>query len=621
MRWLTPVLFGLVLACPLVAIPGTGFDSFRLPVALALAGGLLGAAFVRSSRGGARPPGPAPLRTAGLLLLGAHLLSLLVARSIAEAIPPTLTLAAGLAVFSCLRGGLLRKEQASALLPVISGTALCIAGIGLVQRLLHQEAIATEGNRNYTGALCAILLPPTVAFTGRGRSWERLLAGIAAAGLCLLLLFSESRGGFLGAVAGLVLAGGAQGFRKVPRGAVIAGAAILILALAFIGSQGKDQMSQHRLETVVFRIETWKSGLRMFARRPVLGWGAGGFSIEYPPFRSEEEFQVSHSDGKEGFKEVEDPHSSWVAAGVETGLLGLSGLLLVVYVAARLWRYYVGRAADSETVSALSGLGGGAAAYLVAGSFNTLTSHVSHTILFWAFLGLIEILGEKREWRLPSRGREIRVGILAASAVVLAFGSFWTFRIGCSDQAYIQGMRTADPRRREAKMRESIDDYPEEWRAHYALSDTLSHLERFAGAAEEARATLQLRPYHVEALNLAAISILRSRGDTAEAQRDLRQAIEIAPFYFKSYFNLALLEGERGHSAESRLLLSESIKHKPDHAASYYYRGLAFLGEGESASAWSDFRMAAGLHYDVGAALRIDRPSALNDSRFSEFFK
>jgi len=94
MRALTLVLFGLALACPLVAVPGTGFDAYRLPVVLALAAALMGCAFVRSSRGGDRPPTPAPLRTAGFLLLGAQLVSLIGARSIAEGAAPVLTLAA-----------------------------------------------------------------------------------------------------------------------------------------------------------------------------------------------------------------------------------------------------------------------------------------------------------------------------------------------------------------------------------------------------------------------------------------------------------------------------------------------------------------------------------------------
>ncbi|HVR87069.1 MAG TPA: O-antigen ligase family protein, partial [Planctomycetota bacterium] len=356
MRQLTLVLFGLVLACPLVAVPGTGFDSFRLPAVLVLASGLLVAAFVRSSRGGDRPPGPAPLRTAGFLLLGAHLLSLLAARSLVDAIPPILILSAGLAVFSCLRGGLLRKERAQALIPVISGTGLLIAGIGLAQTLLHREAVATEGNRNYAGALCAILLPPVVAFTRRGKPWERVLSGFAAAGLIFLLFVSESRGGVLAALAGLSLAAWALARGKVPRGATGSALAILAVLVSFVWGQGKDQISQGRLETAVFRIETWKSGLRMYARHPVLGWGAGSFSTEYPPFRSESEFQISHNDGKPGFKEVEDPHSSWMATAVETGTMGLLSLLLVVYVAARVWRYDVGHASDPETAATLAGL-------------------------------------------------------------------------------------------------------------------------------------------------------------------------------------------------------------------------------------------------------------------------
>src|SRR5262245_4950979 len=128
MRELTLVLFGLAIACPLAAVPGTGFDSWRLPFVLLVASGLMVCAFVRGSRGGDRPPTPVPLRTAGLLLLGAQAASLIRARSVADAAAPILTLGAGLAVFSCMRGGLLRKERAGVLLAVISAVGLVVAG-------------------------------------------------------------------------------------------------------------------------------------------------------------------------------------------------------------------------------------------------------------------------------------------------------------------------------------------------------------------------------------------------------------------------------------------------------------------------------------------------------------
>jgi O-antigen ligase len=621
MRRLTLVLFGLALACPFVAPPGTGFNSFRLPAALALSAALLGASFVRSSRERDRPPGPAPLRTAGYLLLAAQLLSLIRARSIIDAAEPVLTLGAGLAVYSAMRSGLLRKERAWALLPVIAGVGAVVALIGLVQALNRSEAVSTEGNRNYAGALAAILIPPAVAFTRRGRPWERALAAVAALGLVALLLLSESRGGFLGALAGLAAAAWALHRGKVPRGAAVAAVAILALAAAFVAGQGQQQISQRRLETAVFRLEVWKSGLRMWTRRPLLGWGAGSFETEYPPFRSEAEFQISHGDGKEGFKEVEDPHSVWVAALVETGAVGLLSLLLAAYVAARLWRYDVRRAADPETAAALAGLGGGALAFLVAGAFNTLTLHVSHTLLFWSFLGLIEVFGETRPWKSASKAREGRAAVPAAAAILLLFGAFWTARTSLAERAFVEGMTTSDPKSRETRLREAVDLYPQYARARYELAATQKALGRTAGAAEQGREVLKRKPFHVEALNLTAVSMLGSGGDPYEAERLIRQAMGVAPYYYKSYYNLALLEGQRGHTGEARCILCKSIEHKPDHGASYYYRGLAFLIEGDVASALPDLRMARGLKYDVAAALDVDRPAARSDPRLAELFR
>src|SRR5262245_46510478 len=102
MRVAAAVLTALVLACPLFVWPGTGFDAVQLPAVLALTTALLALAFLRSARGGERPPGPAPLRTAGLLLLGVHLLSLPAARSLADAAVPILILFAGVSVFASL---------------------------------------------------------------------------------------------------------------------------------------------------------------------------------------------------------------------------------------------------------------------------------------------------------------------------------------------------------------------------------------------------------------------------------------------------------------------------------------------------------------------------------------
>jgi O-antigen ligase/Flp pilus assembly protein TadD len=615
------VLVTLLLACPLFAWPGTGFDAVRLPAVLALVAGLLAVAFARSARGGERPPGPRPLRTAGLILLAVHLISLGLTRTLAEAATPVLILFAGVSAFSCLRAGLIRKEAAMGLAPVISGVALAVSAIAIGSKLFALEPVALEGNRNYAGALGAMLLPATVAFTRAGRTPRRLLAGLASLGLITLLVLSESRGGFLAAAAGLIVVGAALGLKRVDRGIAVTAGALLLLGAAVGILQGRRQLSAERLQTAGFRLDVWKSGLRMVLARPLLGWGAGGFAVEYPPFRSESEFRYSQQQPPPGFRELEDAHSSWVQTAVETGTIGLLAFLLLGYVAARLWRYYVRTASDPETVALLAGLGGGAAAYLVAGFFNSLTLKMSHTLLFWMFLGLIEAIGDARPWRSSGRAREGSVAVPAAVGVLALFGALWAGAMGMADADYVRGMTTKTAEGMEARLRGAIETDPYFWKARYELCRLLTAVGRYQGAVEEGRAALRLRPFHVEALNATAISAFQASGDDREAEALLRRGIEVAPFYYKSFYNLGLLERKRDRRPEARELLTRSIELNPSDGASYYHRGAVLFASGEASPAAEDFRKALLFRFPVAQALRAELPAAANDSRFAEFFR
>jgi O-antigen ligase len=620
MRRAPLVLLTLLLACPLFAWPGAGFDAVRLPALLILVAALLGTTFVRSARGGERPPGLAPLRTAGLLLLSAHLLSLLAARTLSEAAAPVLILFSGVSIFACLRSGAIRRDEAAGLAPVLSGVAVAAALVGIGMALL-KIPFALEGNRNYTGTLAAMLLPPMLALALVGRPPLRWLSAAAGASLAALLVISQSRGGLVAAAAGLLIVGGALGAKRVPRGLAASGVVLLLLVAAVGRFQGREQLSAERMKTAGFRLDVWKSGVRMVLARPVLGWGAGNFPVEYPLFRSESEFRYSQAQPPEGFKEIEDAHSSWVQTAAETGVPGLLAFLLVAYVAARLWRYYLKVAADPGTAVLLAGLGGGAAAYLVGGFFNSLSMKASHTVLFWIFLGLIEVLGDPRPWRPSGRAREWKVAVPAAAAIMALFGALWAGAAGLADAAFTEGMRTANPRLREARMREAIDRNPYSWRAHNELALALFAQGRFAGAAEEGRATLRLRPFHVESLNLTALAVIQSNGAVTEAVSLLKRATEIAPFYFKSFYNLGLLERQRGNRAEARDLLTRALQLEPAFGPAYYHRGAVQFSAGEGALALDDFRKALELGFPVGPALREQLPASVNDSRYAEFFR
>jgi O-antigen ligase len=605
------VLFALVLLSPLLWLPGYGYDGPRLPLVLVLAALLLG---IRAFTGTSRR-GPAPLLWAALILFGVHVLSLAVAHSPGEAAPPILVLFCGVAVFAVARGGTVSREFVLEAVPILlSIVGLSLAAIGVVQETMGLKVTSTEGNTNYAGALAGMLFPPLVAFSAAGK--RRLLSFIAAASLFALLLLTRSRGGWFGAVGGTAVAIGALAWRRVP-GARIAAAAGLLLVVLPLALEGRGQLSESRASGVTVRLELWKGSLRMIAAHPFLGVGAGNFAVEYPPYRSEAEFRASHQYVDSGFVEAEDAHSSWAQAAVETGAPGLLSLLLVAYVAARLWRHHVKTAAEPGTVAFLAGVGGGAAAFLLAGLFNTLTLHVSHTVLFWAFLGMIELAGRQ------AGGRPVPSGVALPLAVSLAaaFGALGSGSLAYADWAFNKGMHTSDPESRETWMLKALTGNPGSARAWHEIGRARTVMGRHREAAEADREAVRLRPHDVAALDQLALSILRSKGDENEAERHLRHAIDVAPYYFLSHFNLGLLllQQEKVAAAREQFALSSGCNEK--HVPSVFSMGETWALEGNVPEALAHFRRARSAGMDVGAVFRSEHPGLAADPRYAELFK
>ena len=71
----------------------------------------------------------------------------------------------------------------------------------------------------------------------------------------------------------------------------------------------------------VFRLAIFKDSLRMFARKPIMGWGLGTFPTVYPAFRS---FYTTFF--------VNAAHNDYLQALVETGIVGFACVLWFIIV-------------------------------------------------------------------------------------------------------------------------------------------------------------------------------------------------------------------------------------------------------------------------------------------------
>jgi len=183
-------------------------------------------------------------------------------------------------------------------------------------------------NHNHYAGLMEMLTPiPFVLSMGHLlKGGKRALAGFCAGLMATTIFISGSRGGMIAFIFEAVLFGAlAFGKRRSPRVALGSMAVcFFILALLFFLDKGQALSHLGDLEPGI-RLNITKDSLRMFSRRPVLGWGLGTFPTIYPRYRS---FYTNLF--------INEAHNDYAQLLVETGLLGF-GLMLWFLV--RLYQY------------------------------------------------------------------------------------------------------------------------------------------------------------------------------------------------------------------------------------------------------------------------------------------
>jgi O-antigen ligase len=191
-------------------------------------------------------------------------------------------------------------------------------------------------NHNHYAGLMEMLAPIPLIFalTHHARGLRKAFAGLAAALMAASIFLSGSRGGMLALVAEMavlatVVAWQKQGRRKV----ALALAVLLVAGVSLLVWLGGGELSQ-RLASIHSETRTELNGgtrldidrdaLKMFARKPLLGWGLGVFPTVYPQFRS---FYTNFF--------INEAHNDYLQLLVEMGGLGFAAMLWFIFTVYR----------------------------------------------------------------------------------------------------------------------------------------------------------------------------------------------------------------------------------------------------------------------------------------------
>jgi O-antigen ligase len=269
---------------------------------------------------------------------------------------------------------LIRGSQARTLAVIFSLYAAAMASFALLQ------GISTNGklywirqprmggwiygpyvNHNHYAGLMEMLVPiPLVlSMTGMASARTRAVAAAAAAVMVGTIFLSGSRGGMLAIVAELIILSVLLVKQKRSLRTAIGVGLFLAIVVGLLTWVGGSELSK-RIATVGplhseissdIRININRDGLKMFLKKPVLGWGLGTFPVVYPQFRT---FYTNFF--------VNEAHNDYLQLLVEMGLLGFATMLwflLTVYTRAiKKIRDWTGEISGAVTLACMLGLSG-----------------------------------------------------------------------------------------------------------------------------------------------------------------------------------------------------------------------------------------------------------------------
>jgi len=185
-------------------------------------------------------------------------------------------------------------------------------------------------NHNHYAGLMEMLIPIPLVFalTRFARGPRRILAAAAAALMAVTIFLSGSRGGMAALTVQVATVGVLLNMKGKNRRAAIALGVFLVITFGLLAWLGGGELTK-RLASIHsetrtelsggIRMAINRDGLRMFAQKPVLGWGLGTFPDVYPQFRS---FYTNFF--------VNQAHDDYLQFLVELGALGFATMLWLI---------------------------------------------------------------------------------------------------------------------------------------------------------------------------------------------------------------------------------------------------------------------------------------------------
>ncbi len=464
---------------------------------------------------------------------------------------------------------------------------LIVVPVPFLRFLVSPErgTISTFGNATYFAGFLVLVLPLVLGqiflrSTGSMARW--LLIALAAAAMYLLVR-TEARSSWIAVLISIMcmLAISLPTRRARWIGAGVFVACLLGSILLF------PNIIQHRIASL-FRIETtssisrrlffYQGAWRAFLDSPLLGNGAGNFSVFLPHFRSPDYWIARAEDI------VPHAHDELLETLAETGALGGMCLLAMAFLfGSSAWRK-LRRLEGNERIR-LSAYCCAIAGTLIDNLWSMNLRTIPVAVTFWMIAGIsvrsLDVAGFPIRFALPAWVRRTRVGVFVGLTVFLLWYIPRTSARYAADRNFLDGILLRGNNNAAAaagKFSEAVALDPTHAEARFYLAADLVQTSQPGRARDEIDTLLLSHPYYPKARLVLALA-LSELGDHAAARKaiDGEMAIDASPQVEYYAATIALKGGDdEGAYKHVRSLLEKNMANV---LVDYTPEGVELLGK------------------------------------------
>lgn len=477
------------------------------------------------------------------------------------------------------------------------------------------RSFATFGNPVFLAAFLVMALPLSLAlFSESQKKEDKYLYGIATVLIAFGLLFTASRGGWIGGFFGFAFLL-IFGFKYIPpenrkllirTGAIFA---IILLVILMVKLPGKAEPLYARVLSILqastgtagTRLLMWEGSLKMIAARPLTGYGLETLKLVMPKYVSTKFYLLEAA-------RLDKTHNELLQIAATMGILGLAAYLFMIFTFFKLVFKTLKKLIPGEALF-LTGLAAAILGFIAQLQFSF--SQLNSSFIFWILLGLSAayLSEEKRVIPLSAKTKPLMFVLCFILLVALSFLFYIAsikpliadihFQYGSGSQRAGDTLNCVDEFEKAVKYNSNEPLYLFRLAYCYPYMRNVYPSEKdkwLKKSLETFEKTEELDPYNFDIYLKRADILLGFTNDTVGAISDYQKALEINPYLPDAYLGLGVAYGRMGKHDKAISYFKKVFELDKENYDAYYNLAMAYVFKDEKELALEVLREALKLY-------------------------